>query len=343
MSTLRGVPSAYAAVAPPIELRRAHRLMSLSRVLEERLIKMSKSSDGYFWIGGPGEEAFNVPLGLLVKKGHGLDHDFLHLHYRSSAIMLAMGMDPKDAIRQMASKATDPFSGGRNFVNHYSYRPWNVVPGTSTIETQYAIAPGTALAQLRHGGDGITIVNGGDAGTAEGDFATCLGWSSRPGRELPILILVTNNAYGISTPASEVHGDSPIARRADAFGIRWDIVNGNDLFESWQKLHEVMSYVRKERKPFCLEAIVGRLHGHSSSSGALRIHGEVDPIEVLERKMVADRWLAEGEGARERERMAEDLATMLHEVREEAAPVPESMFDFTFAGDRADARRVRRY
>jgi len=55
------------------------------------------------------------------------------------------------------------------------------------------MAPGTAMAQKRHGGEGITIVTGGDAGTAEGDFATCLIWSSRPGQELPVLIIVTNN------------------------------------------------------------------------------------------------------------------------------------------------------
>src|ERR1700685_4597716 len=64
-----------------------HRHMVRARVMEERLIKMSKSGEGYFWLGGPGEEAFNVPLGLLIKKGFGPDFDFLHLHYRSSATM----------------------------------------------------------------------------------------------------------------------------------------------------------------------------------------------------------------------------------------------------------------
>src|ERR1700685_1048598 len=64
-----------------------HRLMVRARVMEERMIKMSKSGEGYFWAGGPGEEAFNVPLGLLIKKGFGPDFDFLHLHYRSSATM----------------------------------------------------------------------------------------------------------------------------------------------------------------------------------------------------------------------------------------------------------------
>src|SRR5580765_1083395 len=153
--------------------KKIYRLMVKSRALEERLIKMSKSSDGYFWIGGPGEEAFSVPLGLLIKKGEGLDYDYLHFHYRNSGTILAMGGEMIDTIRQMASKATDPYSGGRNFTNHYAIKKWNVMPITPTIETQYSVAPGTALAQLRHGGEVITIVTGGDAGTAEGDFWLC--------------------------------------------------------------------------------------------------------------------------------------------------------------------------
>src|SRR5439155_25950885 len=97
-----------------------HRLMVRSRILEERMIKMSKSGEGFFWIGGPGEEAFNTALGLQIKKGQGPAHDFLHLHYRNSATMVAMGMPLIDGIRQMAMTAADPHSFGRNFPGHYS-------------------------------------------------------------------------------------------------------------------------------------------------------------------------------------------------------------------------------
>src|SRR6266404_1895205 len=151
-----------------------HRLMARSRAFEERTIKMSKSGEGFFWIGGPGEEAFNVCLGLQVKKGEGPAYDFLHLHYRNSATLVAMGMPLLDAIRQMAMTATDLHSMGRNFSGHFAKREWNVIPVTSVIEVQCVMAPGTALMQKRHeGGSGISIVTSGDAGSAEGDFASC--------------------------------------------------------------------------------------------------------------------------------------------------------------------------
>src|ERR1043166_4590590 len=79
-----------------------YRLMVRTRAMEERMIKMSKSGEGYFWIGGPGEEAFNACLGFQVHKGQGPAFDYLHLHYRNSACLVAMGMPLVDGIRQMA-------------------------------------------------------------------------------------------------------------------------------------------------------------------------------------------------------------------------------------------------
>src|SRR2546422_2115355 len=216
--------------------------MVKARVLEERLIQMYKSGHGYFWIGGPGEEAFNVPLGLHIKKGQGPAYDFLHFHYRQSATLLAMGEDPINSLRQMKTTATDPYSGGRNFAGHFAIKKWNVAPVTSPIEVQYVMAPGTALAQKRHGGDGISIVTGGDAGTAEGDFASCLVWSSRPGNELPSLILVEDNKWGISTAYAGQHGEKNVADRGKAFGMRTNIVDGNDVEASWIAIQEAMTY-----------------------------------------------------------------------------------------------------
>ena len=331
MSDLRGVPEAYRGQAKPMDELGVYRLMAKARALEERLIKMSKSADGFFWIGGPGEEAFNVPLGLLVKRGYGPAYDYLHLHYRSSAIVLAMGGETIDFVRQMASRATDPFTGGRNFVNHVCRREWNIVPGTSTIETQYSVAPGTALAQLRHGGDGITIVNGGDAGTAEGDFATCLNWSSRPGRELPILIIVVNNKWGISTSHDEVQGCEYIARRGEPFGIRWDVMNGNDPQTSWDGLSDIMAYIRAERKPFVLEAITSRLHGHSSSSGAARVDNELDCLTEFENRLIGQGKLTAEEATAVKAACTQEALDARNQAVEEPEPSPDSIYDHTFA------------
>lgn len=319
------------------------RQMLRTRALEERSIKMSKSGEAYFWIGGPGEEAFNVCLGLQVNKGRGPSHDYLHLHYRNAGVMLALGMPMIDHTRQLAMRWTDKHSRGRNFVGHYSVPEWNVVPVTSVIEVQFAMAPGTALVQKRHGmknpaeAEGISIVVGGEAGTAEGDFESCLNWSTRPGMELPVLMLVTNNHYGISTDLDAVHAHRPVADRAIPYGVRHETIDGNDPVATWHGIDRAMRYCRRERKPFLLEASVSRLHGHSSSSGAQRNWNETDAMATFEQKLIdAGAIDATTVRALKDEAKAEADAAVV-ETMKEPEPTREDVYAFTYAASDVDA------
>ena len=290
---------------------------------------MYKQGDGYFWIGGPGEEAFNVPLGLLVDQGQGVDHDYLHLHYRSSGTLLAMGADPVDSLRQMRNVATDPYSKGRNFAGHYSVRKWNIVPVSSPIEVQFSIAIGTARAQRK--AKGITIVQGGDAGTAEGDFATALVWSARKGSELPMLMIVTNNRYGISTAYAGQHGYDQISDRGKAFGMPTAVVDGNDAEASYVALQKAIHYVRTEKKPYLLEAMVSRLRGHSSASGANVVKGEVDCLERFEQTLEGRKLIDRGEIEKRRATITQELLDASGRIRNEPAPEPSSIWEHVFA------------
>ncbi|HMN66921.1 MAG TPA: thiamine pyrophosphate-dependent dehydrogenase E1 component subunit alpha [Bdellovibrionales bacterium] len=328
-----------ALALPKDLLLQMHSLMVKSRVLEERLIKIYKAGDAYFWIGAPGEEAFGVPLGLLARKGQGPEYDYLHLHYRATPTLVAMGMPMIDSIRLIMNRATDPSTGGRNFCNHYCFPQWNVVPVGSPIEVQYGTAMGTAHVQKRHKSDAISIVTGGDAGTAEGDFASSLIWSSRPGQELPILITVQNNQWGISTDYKSQHGETNVADRGKAFHIRTAVINGNDPIETYLALQSEMAYIRKTRKPVLLEARVSRLYGHSSATGANLIP-EVDCLKefeklLLARDLLTDKKITEiWQGYEEEARHAQEI------VRGEPAPTPESVWDHIFAGDEnADWRK----
>lgn len=313
------------------------RQMIRTRALEERSIKMSKSGEAYFWIGGPGEEAFNVCLGLQIHKGRGPAYDYLHLHYRNAGIMLAMGMPMIDHTRQLAMRATDRHSRGRNFVGHYCIPEWNVVPVTSVIEVQYAMAPGTALVQRRFGGEGISVVVGGESGSAEGDFETCLNWTTRPGQELPVLILVTNNRWGISTDMDAVHAQKPIAARALPYGIKNERVDGNDPVTIWHAIDRAMRYCRRERKPFLLEAMVSRLHGHSSSSGAQREWDAADPLTLFEQRLV-DAGAIDTAGLKAMKDEAKAEAdTAVVETMKEPQPTREDVNAFTYAPSAVDA------
>ncbi|HEY1551341.1 MAG TPA: thiamine pyrophosphate-dependent dehydrogenase E1 component subunit alpha [Kofleriaceae bacterium] len=328
MSTLSAVPTVSSRLSPE-QLLKIYDLMLRARVLEERLISMYKQGEGYFWIGGPGEEAFNVPLGLLVDKGKGVDHDYLHLHYRSSGTLLAMGADPIDSLRQMRNLATDPYSKGRNFAGHYSVREWNIVPVSSPIEVQFSMAIGTAKAQ-KHA-KGVTIVQGGDAGTAEGDFATALVWSSRKGAELPMLMIVTNNRWGISTAFAGQHGYEQISDRGKAFGMPTAVVDGNDAEASYAAIAKGLDYVRRERKPYLLEAMVSRLRGHSSASGANIVKGEVDCLDQFEQTLESRKLMTRAKCDELRQRYTAELLDASKRIAGEPAPEASDIYNHVFA------------
>ncbi len=318
-------------------------LMVKSRVLEERLIKVYKTGDAYFWIGAPGEEAFGVPLGLLVDKGHGPAHDFLHLHYRGTPTLVAMGMPMIDSIRLIMNRATDSSTGGRNFANHYCFPKWNVVPVGSPIEVQYSMAVGTAMAQRRRKMKkekaGVSIVTGGDAGSAEGDFASCMIWSSRPGAELPVYMTVQNNKWGISTNYDSQHGEKHVSDRGKAFGIRTNVVDGNDPIESYFAISQDLEYIRKNTKPVLTEFMVSRLYGHSSASGANRENGEC-PIERFEKRLVDSKYITTGFVKELWQQYDDESRDAAEKVRAEGVPTAESVWDHIYVGnENADWRK----
>jgi 2-oxoisovalerate dehydrogenase E1 component alpha subunit len=277
---------------------------------------------------------------LQIKKGQGSQNDWFHGHYRSTPVLVAMGLEMIDGIRMMKNLATDKSSHGRNSCNHYAIPEWNIAPISSPIEVQYSIAMGTAWTQKQEKAKGITIVTGGDAGTAEGDFASCLVWASRPGNELPMLILVQDNRWGISTSAEGQHGEKNIADRGKAFGIKTMVINGNDVDESWNAIEEAMEYVRTKRKPLLLQANVSRLYGHSSASGASFVTTENDCLKLIEDKLLKKKILTEKQIQAVYEKYNAESMDMLNQARQEPAPTAESIWDYVYAdNENADWRK----
>ena len=314
--------------------------MAKSRVLEERLIKIYRAGESFFWIGGPGEEAWGVPLGLLARKGQGPAFDYLHLHYRCTPTLIAMGMPMLDSVRLMMNRVTDQSTGGRNFSNHYSMPEWNIAPVTSPLEVQYPIACGTAHVQKRVGKKAISIVTGGDAGTAEGDFASALILASRTGPELPMLITVQNNKWGISTSYEGQHGETQIADRAKAFNIRSRVINGNDPVEVYQCLEEDMAYIRKTGKPAFVEAQVSRLYGHSSASGANPVANEIDPLKDFENRLLKAGLLKPNDIKELVAGFEAEGLQAAETARAEAVPTGDSIWDNSYVGnENADWRK----
>lgn len=342
---VKGSSARSRVIGSPLKLEKSlllkiYDLMVQSRVLEERMIQVYRKGGAYFWIGAPGEEAFGVPLGMLGKIGQGPQYDYWHLHYRGTPTLLAMGMEPADALRLIMNKATDPCTGGRNFSNHYCFPQWNVVPVTSPIEVQYSFAIGTGIVQRRRKTQGVSIITGGDAGSAEGDFASCLVWASRPGFELPLYITIQNNRWGISTSYDTQHGEKHVSDRGKAFGIEAKVYNGNDPEEVYLGVQSDLKQIRKTGKPIIAEFAVSRLYGHSSASGANRIPGEECCIETFTKKLIDGGAMTSATAKKIWDDHFETIKRLADQVVTEANPDPETIWDHTYANnENADWRK----
>lgn len=143
--------------------------------------------------------------------------------------------------------------------------------------------------------------------------------------------MLSNNEYGISTRRDTQWPMQDLIRRAEPFGIPWEVVDGNDFFASWDALSRAMAHCRETRTPYALQANVSRLHGHSSASGATRVQDERDAIVEFESELI-DRDLADADilaavWIEEREQAARDLEI----VRQEPMPRPETIYENIYA------------
>jgi 2-oxoisovalerate dehydrogenase E1 component alpha subunit len=154
---------------------------------------------------------------------------------------------------------------------------------------------------------------------------------------LPVLIIVNNNGWGISVPACTQHGEHHIIDRGKAFGIPGEVVDGNDPIASWHAIRRAMEYVRSEKRPFMLEALVSRLYGHSSSSGALRVKNEPDPIALFEKKLFDAGVLDPATAEQVHEEAAAEVEATLEEVLAEDQPTVADIEKHTYAPSPVDA------
>jgi 2-oxoisovalerate dehydrogenase E1 component alpha subunit len=168
-------------------------------------------------------------------------------------------------------------------------------------------------------------------------------WSSRPGNELPVLMIVANNGWGISTAVQSQHSEKHIIDRGKAFGIPGEVVDGNDPIASWHAIQRAMNYCRTQRKPCMLEAMVSRLYGHSSSSGALRVKNEPDCIALFEEKLLAKGVIDSVQIESIHEEAKEEAESALEQASKESKPRPEDVEKFTYADSAVDAVYPRDY
>jgi 2-oxoisovalerate dehydrogenase E1 component len=251
----------------------AYRCIVLSRRLDDKEIQLKNQSQAFFQISGAGHEAILVAAGLTLRPGY----DWFHAYYRDRALCLQLGVTPLDMLLASVGAAADPSNAGRQMPSHWGDTSLNIVAGSSATATQVLHAVGMAEAGVLYSrldgipdreslfhADEIVYTSLGEGSTSEGEFWEAI--SAACTRHLPVLFLVEDNGYAISTPVEVETPGGDISKIVRGFpGLHVETADGTDLFDSLRAMRAATAYVRTHRGPALVHAHVIRPYSHSLS------------------------------------------------------------------------------
>jgi len=262
------------------------------RLIEEKMLILLRQGRIGKWFSGIGQEAIAVGSTLAMAA----DEYILPMH-RNLGVFTARGVPLWKLMAQWQGKITG-FTKGRDRSFHFGTQEHKIVGMISHLGPQLALADGLALADLLAGKAGATLVFTGEGATSEGDFHEALNVASV--WNLPVIFIIENNGYGLSTPTSEQYHCKNLVDRALGYGMQGLQIDGNNILEVYDTLQEVAERMRKDPKPVLIECMTFRMRGHEEASGIkyvpphlLETWEKKDPVKNFEAYLLEQGVLSE--------------------------------------------------
>ncbi|MGN6293981.1 MAG: alpha-ketoacid dehydrogenase subunit alpha/beta [Chitinophagaceae bacterium] len=236
-----------------------YRSILYPRMIEEKMLILLRQGKISKWFSGIGQEAIAVGATLALQP----DEWIMPLH-RNLGVFTTRQM-PLYKLFQQWQGAQEGYSKGRERSFHFGSREHHICGMISHLGPQLAIADGVSLAsKLRHE-EKVSLAFSGDGGTSEGDFHEALNVAAV--WDLPVIFLIENNGYGLSTPTSEQYRCISLVDKAKGYGVEGVQIDGNNLLTVYDTIAGVRDYCIKHQKPFLIEAVTFRMRGHEEASG----------------------------------------------------------------------------
>jgi 2-oxoisovalerate dehydrogenase E1 component len=245
------------------------------RMIEEKMLVLLRQGRISKWFSGIGQEAIAVGATLALDA----DEYIMPLH-RNLGVFTARKMPFSKLFMQWQGKKNG-FSKGRERSFHFGAADYHICGMISHLGPQMAIADGVALAHKLKQEQKVSLTFCGDGGTSEGDFHEALNVAAVWG--LPVIFLIENNGYGLSTPIREQFICEHLADRAIGYGMKGITIDGNNILEVYNAITEARRYCIDEQKPILIECMTFRMRGHEEASGVKYV-----PKELFEEWAVKD-------------------------------------------------------
>ncbi len=280
------------------------------RMIEEKMLILLRQGKIGKWFSGIGQEAISVGTALAMQK-----EEYILPMHRNLGVFTSREVPLERLLAQFQGKAIG-FTKGRDRSFHFGTQEYNIVGMISHLGPQLSLADGIALADKLKQEQKATLVFTGDGATSQGDFHEALNvaavWN------LPVIFVIENNGYGLSTPVSEQYKCERLADRGIGYGMEAVQIDGNNILEVYDTMLKYTEDIRKNPRPILIECMTFRMRGHEEASGTkyvpkelFELWGQKDPVENFENYLLAQGIINEEYGSTYRYQLKKEIDTAI--------------------------------
>ncbi len=335
ITTARGAAQLDRAGLSDEQLVTMLRIMLLQRQLDNRGFQLNRQGKIPFAMGSEGHEAVQAGAALAFKRGS----DVLAPYYRDLGLVLGVGMTPFEILSSMFARATDR-SLGRQFPNHYTNRDLGVLSISSIIAAQCTHAVGVAAAFKYRGESGRAVLcTSGEGATSQGEWHEAINFAAV--HELPVVFLVENNEWAISTPQSMQMNVANVSDKAPGYGIAHKLCDGFSPVDSYKAMNEALERARSGGGPTLVEAKCYRFLSHSTDDDDrtyrnredIEERRKLDPVPRFEQVLIENGVIDEARAKALRAEVLREANEATDSAEAQPYPAPESIYTNVVAGD----------
>ncbi len=276
------------------QLRRFYFDLVLPRKIEERMLKLLRQNKISKWFSGIGQEAIAVGTAHAIT-----DDDFVLPMHRNLGLFTTRKVPLYTLFCQLLGRA-DGFSKGRERSFHFGTMQHNLVGMISHLGANLPVACGFGMSAQMRNEDRIAVAFLGEGATSEGDVHEAMNLAAV--WKLPVIFLIENNGYGLSTPVHEQYACEHLVDRAKGYGMPGYRIDGNNLLEVYETISNAKSESLKDQTPILIEADTFRMRGHEEASGTAYVPDELfekwakkDPIHQFRQFLMDESDVTEKE------------------------------------------------
>jgi len=257
------------------------------RMIEEKMLLLLRQGKIAKWFSGIGQEAISVGVASALNN----DEYILPMH-RNLGVFTTRQIPLNRLFSQFQGKPGG-FTQGRDRSFHFGTNDYKIVGMISHLGPQMGVADGIALANKLRKEKKVTVVFSGDGGASEGDFHESINTAAV--WDLPVIFVIENNGYGLSTPSNEQFRCKSFADKAIGYGIEGVSIDGNNILKVYETVKNLAESIRENPRPILLECITFRMRGHEEASGTkyvpkelFDIWGRKDPVNTFEKFLISE-------------------------------------------------------